>query len=146
MPCLADGRDCLTAEIVKGNFGLTLTDGARRQVAATARLEECWRRGEWSHLAATWALAAGRLALYCDGHAIASVDKSWEDKPSLPRPATDRLIIGNLAGPGGKGSAHGLAGELDEVRLYSRALPPDQILQLYQSFIHAAAGRVHSTP
>jgi hypothetical protein len=146
MPCLADGRDCLTVEIVNGDFGLILTDAARRQVIAMARLGECGRRSEWSHLAATWALAAGRLALYCDGHAIASVDESWEDKPLPPRPATDRLIIGNLAGPGGKAGAHGLAGELDEVRLYSRALPPDQILQLYQSLKHAAAHRVHSTP
>jgi hypothetical protein len=50
---------------------------------------------EWSHLAATWALAARRLALYCDGHAIASVDESGmtNRRGADPRPIVSLSAI-----------------------------------------------------
>lgn len=153
MPCLAADRDCLTVEIAKGYFELTLTDTARHQVAARAQLGGCWRRSEWNHLAATWALAAGRLVLYCDGNAIASVAETWDDEPPPSGPAAEhRLVIGNLEDTAGKGGARGLAGargldgELDEVRLYSRALRAEEVAQLHQNFLSMGGRGVRGTP
>ena len=145
MPCLAADRECLAAAIANGALRLVLTDTAGRQVGAAAGLGACWRRAGWNHLAATWMRAAGRLALYCNGNAIAVVGKSWDGAPPPNPTAENHFVIGNRQDAGGKPGAEGLDGELDEVRLYSRALAPDEIARLYRGLLDTGRG-LRGTP
>ncbi len=103
-------------------------------VSVVGPLAACRRQGEWGQVAAGWDQAAGRLALYCDGRPIAVAQRRWNAGPPPSRPLeSQRLVIGNL-GDGEPDSRHGLDGELDEVRLYARALSADEIGALYRNF------------
>ena len=87
------------------------TVGDARQVATAAALPA----GVWSHVAATF--DGARVQLYVDGRAVATV------------PAPGALASGR--GPlllGTDGSAdHALRGQVDELRVYDRALTPAQV-------------------
>jgi hypothetical protein len=136
-PCFTPDRRCLRLEVVGETIQMTLSDGRGLQVSAAAPLGVFWRRGEWNHLAATWDRRSGRLALYCDGHPIGSAERRWDAGSPLPSNLGKyRLVIGNL-GYRAPDDAYGLDGELDEARLYTRALGADQIEQLYRTFARA---------
>jgi Concanavalin A-like lectin/glucanases superfamily len=133
-PCFAPDRNCLSLEIAGENIEMILWDGRGARVSEAAPLGDLWRPGEWNYLAATWDRRSGHLALYCDGHLIGTRARRWDAGPALPRDTENyRLVIGNL-GARAPDDTHGLDGELDEARLYSRALAAEQIDQLYRSF------------
>ncbi len=68
--------------------------------------------GQWHHLAATYSMFDGRLRLYVDGKM--EVDRAFNEGAMLL--TTDPLRIGV-----------GTTGIIDEVRLYPRALRPEEI-------------------
>jgi Concanavalin A-like lectin/glucanases superfamily len=141
MPCLAAGRDCLVLEVVGAEVRLQITDSDGVPISIAARLGAGWRRRGWNQLAASWDRAAGRLELYCNGGPIAHAAANWNSRsPSAGQLEDDRLVIANL-GDRKPDSEHGLDGELDEVRLYARALSPDAINRLYRNFF--GAGQPH---
>ena len=135
-PCFTADRDCLRIEVAGEDMRFDLWDGNNARVWAAAPLGDC-RRGEWHHLAATWDRRSGTLALYCDGHPIGAVERRWgAGSPFPPDLGKYRLVIGNR-GERAPDNAHGLDGELDEVRLYARALGADEIERLYRAFARA---------
>jgi hypothetical protein len=71
--------------------------------------------GQWHHLAATSAVAAGQIAVYVDGRRVGSQGVS----PDLMRTVDEPLRFGA-----------GTKGILDEVRVYGRALSPAEIQRL----------------
>jgi hypothetical protein len=84
--------------------------------------------GSWCHLVASIDEGNGHLALYLDGKRVADV-------PFGGLGTIDRQIR-----IGGNGSSAGLAGDLDEVRLWPRPLTPAEVLGL------CAAGRDGRSP
>ncbi len=130
VPCLAPGRNCVQLRIAAGKLELALRDGEGTQKSVAAALAGGWRMSAWNQVAATWDLAAGQLALYLNGRKIGAAQAAWAATAAPAAPATGEVTIGNLGAAAGAGD-NGLDGELDEVRLYSRALPSDQIARLY---------------
>ena len=76
--------------------------------------------GEWHHWAVTW-VSNERIALYIDGVEVASSDKMGATSP----PA--RSNIGSY-----DRQASYLNGLVDDVRVYNRALPAEEIRALYE--------------
>lgn len=128
------GRTCLQLQITgSGLLELSLPEAGGAAVTATAPLAGGWRSGAWNHVAATWDRAAG-LALYLDGRLIGTARGGWTAAPAPPATLPmERITIGNLGGADGAGEA-GLDGEIDEVRLYSRALASGEIARLRHAF------------
>lgn len=85
-----------------------------------------WRPGQWHFLAATWDSRRGRT-LYVDGvparaagdSASDFADSSWETK------TYDEFFLG---GDGGRGVADGA---IDELKIYDRPLPAEEIAREY---------------
>ncbi len=134
VPCPDPGRTCLQLRIVGADrFELSLRDASGAQVTAAAPLAGAWHPGAWNHVAATWD-RAGRLALYLDGRMVGAARGAWTATPAPPEMlAKQRITIGNLGGSAGAGAA-GLDGEIDEVRLYSRAMAAGEIARLRNAF------------
>ncbi|HOS93097.1 MAG TPA: LamG domain-containing protein [Armatimonadota bacterium] len=76
--------------------------------------------GVWHHIAGTW--DGRKLRLYVDGDAQGEVDRSGSPNPN-PYP----VMIGNFEYPSCHGGAFG--GAIDEVRIYQRALRPEEVRQ-----------------
>jgi beta-galactosidase len=74
--------------------------------------------GEWHHVAATW--DGRKLRLHVDGELQGETDRTGQPNPN-PYP----VMIGNFEYPSCHGGAFG--GLLDEVRLYRRALGPEEV-------------------
>lgn len=109
---------------VVDDFGLSLIGG---HVAAGVGNPETFLHsqgglddGEWHHAAFTRVRASGRLALYVDGVFVAEATGGTQ---SLTAPET--LAIGRLQPGGGA-----FRGAIDDVRIYGRALEPQEILEL----------------
>jgi hypothetical protein len=130
-PCLA-GLGCLVLEIGGGEFRFALTDSTGVRLAAAAPLAG-WRRRAWNHLAASWDRVRGKVVLYCNGRPAAILSSGWRSGAVPQSAAAARLVVGSL-GNGKPDGEHGLDGELDEVRLFTRALSADEIGALYQNF------------
>ncbi|NUP76258.1 MAG: LamG domain-containing protein [Nonomuraea sp.] len=83
------------------------------------------RLNEWTHLAGVYDSATGRISLYVNGR--------LESEVAVPSPwnATGPLTIGR--GRAGGAAADFWAGDLDEVRVYGRALFADEIADLVNS-------------
>ena len=97
-----DGQD--TATLVAGSGALAAT--------------------QWAHAAATW--DGSRMRLYKDGQEVGNMAKGGAAV------ATDPVVsvaIGNQP-PGAIGGTRNYDGLIDDVRIYSRALPGEQILWL----------------
>jgi hypothetical protein len=78
--------------------------------------------GKWSHVVATYDNQTMRL--YIDGKEVASGERGGPIRPS-----GGNLCIGNY----GTGNARAFfAGMLDELKLYDRALTPDEVRQHYE--------------
>jgi hypothetical protein len=130
VPCPDPGHTCLQLRIVGADMvELSLRDASGAQVVATAPLAGAWNSGAWNHVAATWD-RAGRLALYLDGRRVGAAQGAWTATPAPPEILVkQRITIGNLGGSASAGAA-GLDGEIDEVRLYSRAMAAGEIARL----------------
>jgi len=74
--------------------------------------------GVWQHLAAVWDGTVIRL--YLDGEPVASQPRTGKPNPN-PYP----VVIGNWEYPSCHGAQFG--GLIDEVRVYTRALTPDEV-------------------
>jgi hypothetical protein len=133
-PCLDAGRNCLQVQFAPDDrLQLILRDARGTQITVDAPMAPAWRRGEWNQVAATWDRPTGALALYINGLPIGVEKTHWDaGSTQLGQLEKHSLVIGNL-GYKAPDNEHGLDGELDEVRLYSRALTGDKINQLYQS-------------
>jgi hypothetical protein len=134
-PCAAASDDCIRVQIAAGGtLELTIQDAAGAQASVSAPLVGAWRNDAWNHVAATWDRAGRRLALYFNGRGIGTIRADWAAPATLLRTRErSDITIGNLGGPISP-NRFGLDGELDELRVYSRALSPDQITALYRSF------------
>lgn len=75
--------------------------------------------GEWIHVAATF--DGSVLTIYVDSEEIDSMETE------LPYDSTENLFIGGDSGCGGRAWYTGL---LDDVRIYNRALPKSEIVEL----------------
>ncbi|MBI1375596.1 MAG: protein kinase [Phycisphaera sp.] len=90
----------------------------------------------WQHLAVTYdpAVADGTLTLYVNGDPVGSAT-------GVPRPNPEtEMFIGTL------GRASRFKGLIDDVRLYDRALTPDEIRRLAGNAITAPAPVITTTP
>jgi hypothetical protein len=76
--------------------------------------------GRWHHVAATRDGKSGELKIYVDGAA-----EGGASAPRGPRKETTRLTIGTLQTGDGR-----FAGEIDDVRLFTRVLGADEIREL----------------
>jgi beta-galactosidase len=74
--------------------------------------------GVWHHIAGTW--DGRKLRLYVDGEPEGETDRAGHPNPN-PYP----VMIGNFEYPSCHGGAFG--GVIDEVRIYRRALRPEQV-------------------
>ena len=84
-------------------------------------------RAEWVHAAFTRA-ADGTLRLYQDGVLVAMKRRVIKDRPQLID--TPLTIGSDLNGPANTRRGQQLRGAVDEVLIYDRALPPEQIAAL----------------
>ena len=92
------------------------------QRAATIRSEEVVSK-DWHHIAVTYdPLQTGKLRLYLDGQIIAEQTSTEEWGNPEGGPVT-------LSGRG----KQAFKGAVDEVRIYNRALPPDEVKQIAES-------------
>lgn len=82
--------------------------------------------GRWSHVAATF--DKGKVCLYLDGRRAASA----QTQPERLLPNVLPLGIGEGQAPGG-GRAFEMSGLIDDVKIYDRALDPEQIAKEYQA-------------
>lgn len=83
----------------------------------------------WVHVAATYDRDAGQMRLYYDGQLVASRNAS-----GAIRTTNDNLCIGTkktTASPSGYND--NFSGRIDDVRIYNRALPQDEIATLVGS-------------
>ena len=81
--------------------------------------------GVWHHLAATYD-GSSLMSFYIDGQLVTQQVASG----SMPI-TTDPLAIGNE--PGSGSPFNFFSGTIDDVRIYGSALPPDQIVQIYNT-------------
>ncbi|MEU0567860.1 LamG-like jellyroll fold domain-containing protein [Nonomuraea sp. NPDC005983] len=93
--------------------------------AVRALSETAPRLGEWTHLAGVYDAAAGELSLYVNGRLESTVPftQPWE--------ATGPLAIGRAKAGGA--AADFWPGDLDEVRVYGRAMFADEVADLVNS-------------
>lgn len=101
------GRPVLATSIEtdRGSFSLTGTN--------------CLRRESWTHIAVTY--DGSSLVLYVDGN----IDGATQATGSVVSTSSP-IIIGN------RGES-GFVGRIDEITLYSRALSPAEILEIYRA-------------
>ncbi|MCF6472823.1 LamG domain-containing protein [Nonomuraea sp. MG754425] len=82
------------------------------------------RVAEWTHLTGVYDSAAGKVSLYVNGRLESSVS-------ARPWAATGRFTIGH--GQAGGAAGDHWAGDVDEVRVYGRALFADEVADLVNS-------------
>ena len=92
----------------------TLDAGGLHNISTTPRT---LTEGQWTHVAATYNSTGGILTLYVNGIADLTVGAGIP----VPGPGTAPLLIGEAQG------AHAFTGNIDEVRVYNRALTADEV-------------------
>ena len=83
--------------------------------------------GEWHHLACTW--DGSSLVMYLDGEEVARDDSQSGDVVHSDRP----LYLGR--GDNGYASSYPMNGGIDDVRVYSRALSPEEVGSLFEGTV-----------
>ena len=98
------------------NAGINGLDGGDLQGATMVNA------GEWSHMALT--VAETRVAIYLNGQV--------EDARDLSAPMTNLVVGGASLGAWNNGGdlQRGMAGQMDDVRIYDRALSEAEVLFL----------------
>jgi hypothetical protein len=77
-----------------------------------------WSAGEWHHIVFTWSAGGNDMRFYLDGALVADNN---EKHYTPPDPGGDRFYLGQT--PGGTPAAY----FIDEVRIWSRAMTPDEV-------------------
>ena len=91
---------------------------------------------QWTHLALTWSADTSRAILYVNGQQV------WSHKLEGERLAKCSVPLWIGRGRGAEGRTIGcLAGVVDEIRMYSRALSADAVAKRYQALAGFAADR-----
>jgi len=80
-----------------------------------------YRDDKWHHVVTTRVASTKTYSLYIDGILM------WSDPSLIANPTYTRLIVGDHATTGTN-----LTGQMDDVRVYNRALSADEIYSLYQ--------------
>lgn len=109
-------------------WALTMTEADADSAPAVRALSSAAPRvGEWTHLVGVYDAAAGRITLYVNGRreGTAAVITTWN--------ATGPLTIGR--GKVAGAASDNWPGDVDEVRVYDRALFADEVADL----VHSAA-------
>ncbi len=109
-----------------GGIGFDLRTTERLNVGAVA---DGWQAGEWHHIIVTWDSAVG-LRLFLDGKPAAERKATW-DAAALGNPR--RLHIG-----GEWNGKYLVDGALDELRVYDRALTPEQAQSAFAGTLAAS--------
>ena len=94
-------------------------------------IDVCMRPGEWVHVAATYDDDLNVARLYVNGEIV--VEGDWD---SMSGGSTARFFVGTghvEADDDLCGSGHFFPGDIDELRLYSRALATSEIESLYDN-------------
>ena len=110
---------CYALRFSGGRLGLLVwVDG---QVKALESARTDWAVDRWYHLAGTY--DGAQMRLFVDG----------QEDANSPRPHTGLVdVTGTDLGIGSNGSQHLLAGVIDEVRLFGRAVSSDEIEAFFQ--------------
>lgn len=119
---------CYALRFAKGRLGWLLWINGEHPTLTSAKTD--WQPGRWYHVAATYDGQAMRLFL--DG----------QEDPASPRHQSGLIDTAptTCCVAGGPSHAH-LPGAVDEVRVYPRALAPDEVRQSYQRGHEAIARR-----
>ncbi|MEV0618046.1 LamG-like jellyroll fold domain-containing protein [Nonomuraea sp. NPDC050404] len=109
-----------------GRWALTVTGSDTDAAPATRALSAAAPRlNEWTHLAGVYDSAAGQISLYVNGRleSTVAVARPWN--------ATGPLTIGR--GKTGGAASEPWPGDVDEVRVYGRAMFADEVADLVNS-------------
>ncbi|MBL7152302.1 MAG: PD40 domain-containing protein [Phycisphaerae bacterium] len=90
-----------------------------------ADLKDCL----WHHVAATWSGPGGELLMYRDGVQVFQADQTISTINNISEP----VCIGAFRWNVPPGILRKMTGDIDEVRIYNRALSQEEIQQLYQN-------------
>ena len=91
--------------------------------------DETAKPGEFVHVAATYR-ADGTVAIFRNGELYGQSWKSATESPITFAAGAAHILLGKRHTPGGKAF---LAGEIEEARLYDRALSPDELLASFRA-------------
>jgi hypothetical protein len=110
-------------------FGFVIgnNSGNRTEIDALPSGSATISTGVWYHLAGTF--GGTQMRLYINGTPLASMTRTASVEYDQTRP----LFLARSGECGGAGEANwdfGLAGDLDDVRFYSRALGPQEVMDL----------------
>jgi hypothetical protein len=125
-----------TENVFKGGWEINLTDtertyhfgffrGPNASDYTYCNCDGCIRPDEWQHLAAVVDGAAGTLAFYLDG-----VLQTQQAIPQSILPGVPTLYMGRWAT---KDPPRLFVGSLDDVGIWSRALPAEEVVRLTQA-------------
>ncbi len=117
---------------------LVYQDGAPAAQIKVENLGPNLTAGEWVHMAATWD-TSGNAHLYLNGARLGSQDMSALTFAGLTQSVTQLGRVGD-----GQTNRH-WDGEMDDVRVYSRALSAQEISQLYYYGLSGGVGDVSNT-
>jgi len=121
-----EGQGLVDAEFpgVVDDFGTALLQGKFAfgvgNPDTTLRSRSAVNDGRWHHVAATRESASGRMTVYVDG-----ASEGTTTGPTGAKTMPTRMVIGGL-----QTGANLFFGEIDDVRLYTRALAADEIRDL----------------
>jgi hypothetical protein len=88
----------------------------------------------WHHIALTWSGPGGKVLAYRDGVVVAECNQTISTLNNIPEP----LLIGAYRWNVPPGILRRMLGDMDEVRIYNRALSADEIRQLTSSVVPVA--------
>jgi len=80
----------------------------------------------WHHIALTWSGPGGKFVAYRDGVVVAEGDQTISTVNNIPEP----VLIGAFRWNVPPGILRRMIGDIDEVRIYNRALSADEISEL----------------
>jgi len=83
----------------------------------------------WHHIALTWSGPGGKFVLYRDGVEVIQLAQTISTINNIPEP----VLIGAFRWNVPPGILRIMLGDIDEVRIYNRALSEQEIQQLYQN-------------
>lgn len=122
------GRGLVDGEVISvtNDFGVTLLNG--KVLFGVGNPDVTIRSGlvadgNWHHVAATRLRSTGEIRLFIDGLQVAAATGGTQSLTAPPR-----LMIGRLQIDG-----NAFQGKLDEVAVYGRVLPPEEIAAIYDA-------------
>jgi len=103
-------------------------------------------KNQWSYMAATYDRLSGEMILYLNGEQVA---KRIVEGQHAITPSSAKLMIGrNNQGTvlAGAFTLNMFSGLMDEVRIYNRALQPDEILGYYEEYVSSHGDQIPVIP